>query len=61
MREKLQFFNGTPSFLGAGVCPHCKRLFYELSTNRIIFHEFVANPVEFGHTVGSQVFKWKLV
>ena len=57
MREKLQFFNGTPSFLGVGICPHCKKFFYELSTNRIIFQESIANPVEFGHIVGSQEVK----
>ncbi|GAF89798.1 unnamed protein product, partial [marine sediment metagenome] len=48
MREKLQFFNGTHSFLGVGIRPHCKKFFHELSTNRIIFHQSVANPVEFG-------------
>jgi len=31
----------------------------ELSTNRIIFHEFVANSVEFGHTDDSQDVKWR--
>ena len=38
-----------------------KKFFHELSTNRIIFHEPIANQLEFGHTVGSQVLKWKRV
>jgi hypothetical protein len=30
-----------------------QKFFLELSTNRIIFHESIAKPGEFGHTVGS--------
>jgi hypothetical protein len=31
----------------------------ELSTNRTIFHEAIANFGKFGHTVCSQAVKWK--
>ena len=30
-----------------------EKIFLELSTNRIIFHESIAKPMEFGHTGDS--------
>jgi len=38
-------FNGTHSFLGADIYSCYKKFSHELSTNRIIFNQSIANPV----------------
>jgi hypothetical protein len=53
---KLPFLSEYTGFTGVFIYSQNRnneKIFLELSTNRIIFHEFIEKRKEFGHTGGS--------
>jgi hypothetical protein len=56
LEGEIAIFIGTYNFLGVFIYSENKnheKIFLELSTNRIIFHEFIEKRMEFGHTGDS--------